>query len=56
MSVLMRFDLQPERRTTEVQFFLSLHHQPISAVQGIGARRQPVQLRTPYFEPCDYDS
>ena len=56
MSALMRFDLLPERRTTEVQFVVELHHQPICAVPGIGARRQAVQLRTTYPEQCNYDS
>ena len=36
MSALMRFDLQPERRMTEVQFVVR-SHQPICAVRGIGA-------------------
>ena len=44
MSAFIKFDLQPERRTTEVQFVVRSHHQPICAVPGIGARRQAVQL------------
>ena len=44
MSALMRFDLQLERRKTEVQFVVRSHHQPICAVPGIGAQRQADQL------------
>ena len=56
MSALMRFDRQPERRMTEVQFVVRSNHQPIRAVPGIGARRQAVQLRIPDPEQCDHDS
>ena len=56
MSALMRFDLQPERRTTEVQFVVRSHHQTICAVPGIGARRQAVLLRTVDPEQYDHDS
>ena len=44
ISALNRFDLQLQSRTTEVQFVVRSHHQPICAVPGIGARRQAVQL------------
>ena len=56
MSALMRFDFQPERRMTEVQFVVRSHHQPICAVPGIGARRQTVQLQTPGPKQCDHDT
>ena len=56
MSALMKFDLQLERRTTEVQFVVRSHHKLICAVPGIGARRQAAQLQTPGPEQCDHDS
>ena len=56
MSALMRFDLQPERRMTGVQFVVRSPHHPICAVQGIGAQRQAVRLRTPDPEQCDHVS
>ena len=56
MNALMKFDLQPERRTTEIQFVVRLHHKPKCAVPGIGAGRQAVQLRTPDPKVCAHDS
>ena len=56
MSALIRFDLQPERRMTEIQFVVRLHHQPICAVPGIGAQKQAALLQTPDPEQCEHDS
>ena len=56
ISTLIRFDLQPERHMTEVQFVVRSHHQPIFAVAGIGARRQAIKLQTLDPEQCDHDS
>ena len=56
MSASMRFDLQLEHRTTEVQVVVRSHNQPICAVPGIRVRRQAAQLQTPGPEQCDHDS
>ena len=56
ISALMRFDLQTGRRKTEVQFVVRSHHQPNCAVQGTGARRQFLPLRTVDPEQYDHDS